>query len=728
MQNFLKRLLGDPADVATPAMTPAQEEMNTLLETASTALEQGFHETALETYQRGLVLARTVQDPASEEHFLSGMGAVHVALRRFEEARPLLDEALSLARRLNSPPSLARALNNLGSLFAKQNQWGVAQTYHQQALDAARPTGDAEVIALTLENLARDYMQQDNPSYAQHLLKEAVIVTQAGNQVQLAARVIGMLASATLQIGERATAHNLFAQAVRLAQQTGQIDQQLRWLQALARLEMENHNYAAVVEHLQTAENLALRLGNQSPEFFMNSALDLTTAYQMMGNSAQAEEYATRALAQARSTGNDDHEASALTRLGMAAFTMGDLARAESFLTDGLAYYDEQKLVDQDEHVQILLTLGRIALLQKRPADAVGITERALEMAREASASVGDGEENAFQARESEALHLLGNLASAQGERDQAFNHWQAALNLVQDAQPAQAAQLHCDIARARRSAGDFRAALDEYEKAQLLLNRFDHPPTRGLVLSNAATLYTEMGDIDTAQAFYEESIDIARAVGDRHAESLRLGNLGWFFALTGRAQTAIERLETALKISRALEDTLLIAVQTNNLGCTYYLLADYQTARTLHKQAVAAATAIESDQWLAVFQADLARTLVALGRQDEAEALYQPALATAERLGDLETLVRVQARYGALLARTSRIDQGGDMAIQAERRARRMNYTRGIADALVVRGDVAQQRLQEAQSQQLYAEALRLYTILHDPAAERLAQLVPQA
>ena len=481
MQNLLNRLFGSPSTSPAPALSPAQQEMNSLLETAATALEQGYHQTALETYQRGLTLAETLGDRAQEEHFLSGIGAVHVAQNEFEAARPLFDRALALARELKDRRALARALNNLGSLHAKQQEWGAAQTYHQQALDAARETGDSEIVALALENLAKDYLNQDNPSYAQHLLKEAVIVTQAGGQVKMASRVVGLLAEASLKMGDRAVAQKLYSQAVNLAQQTGQADQQLRWLEALANLEMENRNYGKVIEYYQAAENLALRMGKQSGEFFMNSALELSTAYQMNGNSEQAEEYATRALAQARSTGNAEQETVALTRLGMAAYTMSDFTRAQSFLAEALTFYDEGALSNRDEHVQILLTLGSITLRTGKLDAAQGYIDQALKLARESGQ----------QTREAEALHMLGNLAAERADRDTALAHWQSALDRLSPDDNTHIAQLRCDIARAYKDAGDYQAALVEYERALLLLNHINHAPTRGLVRSNRCSVRT---------------------------------------------------------------------------------------------------------------------------------------------------------------------------------------------------------------------------------------------
>ncbi len=88
MQNLFNRLFGGNPSPQPSTLSPAEQEMNTLLETAATALEQRFYDTARETYERGLTLARTLSDRVNEERFLSGIAAVYVAQANFEAARP----------------------------------------------------------------------------------------------------------------------------------------------------------------------------------------------------------------------------------------------------------------------------------------------------------------------------------------------------------------------------------------------------------------------------------------------------------------------------------------------------------------------------------------------------------------------------------------------------------------------------------------------------------------
>ncbi len=395
--------------------------------------------------------------------------------------------------------------------------------------------GNAEIIALALENLARDYIHQDNPRFAQHLLKEAVVITQAGNQIQLASRVIGLLAEATLAMGDRIAAQKLLMQAIHLAQQTGQLEQQLRWSQSLARLEMENQNYTAAIRITRPPKISRCGWATSRRSFLCTARSNwrprtggpVTAPRPRNTRRARSRRRAVRATPNTKPW--------RLTRLGMAAYGMNDMDRAQSFLSEALAHYDSGTLAQPDEHIQMLLTLGNMALRRGQSAEAQRWIDQALELARTHHQTE----------REAEALHLLGNLAARQGDRDAAMNYWQDALRLAEENNNnTLAIQLRCDIAQLRKINGDYKAALDEYERALVMLSHNDHPPTRGLVLSNAATLYTEMGDVETAQAFYHESIEIARATQDQHAESLRIGNLGWFYALTGRPQLAIGELE----------------------------------------------------------------------------------------------------------------------------------------------------------------------------------------
>ncbi|MCZ2095354.1 MAG: tetratricopeptide repeat protein, partial [Anaerolineae bacterium] len=127
--------------------------------------------------------------------------------------------------------------------------------------------------------------------------------------------------------------------------------------------------------------------------------------------------------------------------------------------------------------------------------------------------------------------------------------------------------------------------------------------------------------------------------------------------------------------------------------------------------------------RWQAIFQSDTGATFEALDRAGEAETLYTSALEKSRASGDRENLVRTLARLAALYRRTARAEQARPLLDEALAIARRMDYKKGLADIAAVQGDLAQDSGDFEAARRSYAEARRLYAILHDPLADRLQE-----
>ena len=90
--------------------------------------------------------------------------------------------------------------------------------------------------------------------------------------------------------------------------------------------------------------------------------------------------------------------------------------------------------------------------------------------------------------------------------------------------------------------------------------------------------------------------------------------------------------------------------------------------------------------------------------------------------------VLRTQTRLATVYARTQRNAQATQLASKSELQARKMHYQKGLADALTVLGDLARESGERNAAKNRYAEAHRLYTILHAPAASRLADRLRDA
>jgi tetratricopeptide (TPR) repeat protein len=316
------------------------------------------------------------------------------------------------------------------------------------------------------------------------------------------------------------------------------------------------------------------------------------------------------------------------------------------------------------------------------------------------------------------ALRDLGVIYSERGDKQAALQEWTAALQLYEsEKQHAHSARLRCDIGNARRALGQGQRALKDYEHALMSLSAVNDFETRGVVLSNAAIAYAEQGDVESADDFFAEAINIAHRLGDVRAESTRRGNHGWFMIITGRARRATGALEQALRLSRQADSHLQVAVQTDNLGLAH---GEYEVARHYHEQALELIAPLNQPHWEALFKTHYASVLLALGESDRALVLLDVALAFGRSANDADVLTRaLLAQARLLLHAQGDIPRAGEALSEALALARRAEQRHLLAEALALSSEQHAAAGQHARAVALWGEAQRLYTILHSPQAK---------
>ncbi len=711
LRNLLARLSGK-----TQALSPEEVELRRLSAAGDNARRERQPEIALGYYQQGLELARRQLSLPGEEVFLGLIGTLQTERGRYEEAETALQEAIEITERIGEMARRARAIGNLGAHYLVRGLIIKAQNVLEQALELARLSADANVIGLVLANMGSVYLKQDNTAYALRLLKEAVALLQAqpASESANAAYAIGLLGQAHLNAGESDRGYRLLTQAIRLAQQNGNLEQELTWSNALAESLFKNNSLPEALKLYERCDELAAQVTRLPTEYAQRHLLNRAAVHERSGQHEMALGYVNRALEQARTEADRSAEAQALSLLGEIYRSLGDLVQAAQSLETAAGLYTGGTLKNTDAHINTLLTLGGLYQLNGDAPHALQTFDEALKLTE------GEGGGPAARAR---ALRRIGNVFQEQNDLPHALERWTESLDLLErTGQYAAAARLLCDVGMARRLIGGINQALPEYEHATMLLSSVTDPATRGLVLSNVANLYTDLGEVETAASFYQEAIQLARQAADRRSESLRSGNYGWFYVATGQPTQAVKLLEEALALSRPLGDPLLIAVQTSNLGQAYHALKDYKTAQGLFEQSLAAAERLAQPRWQATFRSNLGKTFAAQGRLDEAMALYEQALPVSRQANDQENVSRTLARMADIYLRREQFEQADSAAREAEMMARRWGYRKGQADSLVVRAGVARAQGDSAEADRFLTEAIKLYTILHDPLATELA------
>lgn len=709
MGNFLSRLFGE----STPKTATQNSTFDPHVQAALLAIDRKDWDTALAAYEEGLQNARNTNDPRAQQFFLSGLGTVYYKIENYDEAERVLLQALTVAQTLNDPVLTARSYINLGENFSAQEAWDQAQNYHEQAVETARQSKDSTTISLALENLARVYLGKDNPSYAIHLLREAVTVAQEARDARTGASTLGWLGKANIASGNRAEGRNYLEQAQRLGMQTGRERLALKWVMELANLDLQEERYRDAVERYHAVENLARTVQKPDPDFYRELAQNLSDAHRHLGDFTQSQLQAERALAHAQEMGHEKNIALATQALGLALQGRGEYREAIEKLHAVLDFYQREILSGEAEHARILMSLGKCYQRLNDFDQAQGVYQQALDMARAVQNRL----------REAEALHLLGTVENARGNRTEAIQQWQQAIRLFEDeAQYGSVARVQCDLGNARRLTGALKSATTDFENALERLSSFDDQVTRGLVLSNAANLYTQLGDMENAEAFYNESIQIAQKLRDVHSEAIRRGNLAWFYILTGQTNKAMAMFDISIALARQTGDKLLIGIQTNNKAYAISRKPDHEAALQMYYEARDIADELKSQRWMAIIESNIAVSYMAQDQDDNALQLLLQSLETSAGLQDQENVIRTQTRLGAFYLKRGEHDQVREYAEAAYDEARKMGYRKGQADAGYVLGKLYEMNGDEETAKAYLGESHRIYKMVRDPQAETLA------
>jgi tetratricopeptide (TPR) repeat protein len=655
------------------------------------AMRAGDADAALEAFLRAEQAAATQTEKAS-----IGRLRVQTLLRAGRR-----DEAAALAHSL-------RALGNTGSaaahwriaegqIAADHGDAAAARDQYEAAESAARTASNGALQALASAFQAEVYLSESNAGYAARLLRAALPRLAAAGDIEHVGLFTGILGLALLQAGQEGEGAALIGRALETADLIGDRLRVRRWSLALAERALAEARYYDAQTHLRRALE-RFDPAMPSPES-ITCQCDAARAALALGEHDEAIRHGEAALAGALALQQPALLAKAQTALGITLRTCGQPAQALPHLR--AAASGPQPSLEAVRHLAITLAeLGELA-------ESTTLFERVIH-------------ERAGTFDEAIARRDLGLALSRAGELQAAISAWMPAISLsVQANAPALAARLYCEIASARQALGQPLRALREIEAALMLLTKLaEHDSdTRGLVLASAAAAFAESGDADSADAFFNEAIAIAAKAGDRATESLRSGNYGWFLTLVGRPRRAISLLERAIQQSEALGLQLQRAVQLDNLGLAYDALNDLPTALAQHRAALAAAEPLEHPAWTASIRASLAHTLIAAGEMDEAAALTAQVLESARSLNDNALLIRALSLNAALALR--RGDAPSADLREAISLARRMEARRLLAEALALESERAAATGDAAGARTAWAEAARLYAMLHMPQAK---------
>jgi tetratricopeptide (TPR) repeat protein len=633
-----------------------------------------------------------------------------------DESRAVID---ALAQRAHIERERAQVDLLLGEWFAVHGEPATARGYYEAAVRLtaqARAGAMLDVALLARGLLAEAVLLEGGARYAIHLLTEAIALLPSAHDS--AAHPVdpgmdgwlhGLHGSALIASGDRAGGEIRLEAAVMLSGTANSHADTRRWLNALGE--------SALARGARDRALLAYRRAIALP---VTPGSDAGRAAALLGLSRVL--LAESVLPDA--DGKPDENAVSTAREALdRATASGDaalIAAAHGALGEALHLSGAQH--DALPHLRAALTGGEAPLSTQRVLAGALFADGAHDEALALYASATTDADRAAQhdTRRGGALLEAGLLRRdwgwakrRMGDLQGAIALWMAALPLFENAEtPAESARLYCDLAAARRETGAYARAVRDVESALMALNAVPagDSETRGVVLANAAQVYAESSDVDSADAFFKEAIALAENDRDAVALAIRQGNYGWFLLMIGRPRRAQTMLEGALRLSTQHGLNPARALHTDTLGLVFDAVGDLPRALELHE---AALPLTDDPAWRAHIAASTAHTLLSLGRADDALARLD---ACPPPEGALEQAITWQTARARVLRTLGRLDEARPIVEAALAGARRIDHRRLLADALAERSRLDAASGDHPAAATAWEEARKLYLLRHMP------------
>lgn len=158
-----------------------------------------------------------------------------------------------------------------------------------------------------------------------------------------------------------------------------------------------------------------------------------------------------------------------------------------------------------------------------------------------------------------------------------------------------QAIRLRPDYRAPRNALGELYGSTSRYDEALSLFEQslelaraFGDRSDEAEILNGIGKIHTRMREYEAALDFFNRSLAIARDIGDRRAEAHSLNNIGVVEMRNRELERALESFTASLEIKREIGDTWGESGSLNNIGATWARLGELEKSLEYYTESLA--------------------------------------------------------------------------------------------------------------------------------------------
>ena len=198
---------------------------------------------------------------------------------------------------------------------------------------------------------------------------------------------------------------------------------------------------------------------------------------------------------------------------------------------------------------------------------------------------------------------------------------------------------------------GDYEQAQRFYQESLTLHRELRDKQCIASDLNNLGVTACNRGDIEQARKFFEESLALTREFGDKQGIAIAhsLNNLGALVCKQGNYEQARKFFEESLALCRELRDKPLIASCLVNLGCVAINRGDIEQARKFFEESLALTRELGDKQGTASCLINLGCVAINRENYEQARKFFEESLTLTRELGDKQGTASALKHLGVM-------------------------------------------------------------------------------
>ena len=379
------------------------ERVEMLLRRASSLNVIGRHDDEKATLAEAVALADEEGAHTLRAKSRRALGSAHVSTSEYDEGRDWLDQALAITRESGNREDEAGALGSIGTILHLRGRYEEAHEKHVGHLEIARELGDRRGETASSINAGLALIALARYDDARAILERGLELAREIGDRRAEARVSANLGAIFWMLGNYDRTRELWERQLTIAREIGDRRAEARATLNLGHVYSSIRSYAETQQSTECTLQIAREIGNRQSETL--ALLALTDLYTTLGNITLAKKTLGQTRAVLETIGAKRLEGYVLQAEALLAERSRRPDDAERLYNDALAL--RRSIKYRSGEAESLLALGRLHLAQGRKERAREHLEAALALGSELSNT-------------SVIVHATAYLALLEGKRPEA--------------------------------------------------------------------------------------------------------------------------------------------------------------------------------------------------------------------------------------------------------------------------------------------------------------------